>query len=103
MGKFKKGLFFGSLLGAGLTWLNVTKKGRQTRSQLLDQAADVYGQVRKKLEASGAMDKVTKNKYVSTVKEVVDKYAIENGMADKVKKMVVKLVSSQYSNVKKGK
>ena len=101
MGRFKKGLFLGGLLGASLTWLNFTKKGKETRAELLDHAAVVYGQVKEKVEASGALDKMTKNKYVKTVQEVVDKYAIENGLADKVKNMVVKLVSSQYNNLKK--
>ncbi|MBU1895812.1 YtxH domain-containing protein [Patescibacteria group bacterium] len=101
MGKFKKGLCLGGLLGAGLTWLNVTKKGRETRSQLLDHSADVYEKVKVKIEESGAMEKMSKNKYVKTVQEVVDKYAVDNGMADKVKNVVTKLVSAQYKNVKK--
>ena len=101
MGKFKKGFCFGSLLGAGLVWLNVTKKGKQTRDQLLDHATVVYDQVQEKLKQSGALDKMNKNKYVKIVKEVVDKYATENGMADRVKNLVVKLVGAQYKNVKK--
>ncbi len=32
MGKFKKGLFLGGLLGAGLMWLNATKK-RKTNTR----------------------------------------------------------------------
>ena len=101
MGRFKKGLFLGGVLGAGLAWLNLTPKGKKTRAELLDHAAVVYGQVKDQLEKSGTLDKMTKNKYVQTVQEVVDKYAIENGMADKVKNMVVKLVGTQYKNLKK--
>lgn len=101
MGRFKKGLFLGGLFGAGLMWLNVTKKGKQVRSQLLDHGAEVYAQVKQKLEESGAMDKLTKNKYVATVKEVVDKYAEKLGLEDNVKKMLGKLVGAQYKTVKK--
>jgi len=35
MGNFKKGLFLGGLLGAGLMWLNVTPKGREMKAKLL--------------------------------------------------------------------
>ena len=35
-------------MGAVFTWLNVTKKGKETRSQLLDYAASVYGEVKEK-------------------------------------------------------
>jgi gas vesicle protein len=101
MGKFKKGLFIGGLLGAGITWLNVTKKGKETRDQLLDHAAVVYAQVMEKAKVSKAMKDFNKNKYVKIVKEVVDKYAIENGLSEKVKNLVIKLVSTQWKNVDK--
>ena len=29
MGKFKKGVFFGSLLGASMMWMSTTKKGKE--------------------------------------------------------------------------
>ena len=101
MGKFKKGLFVGGLLGAGLTWLNTTKKGRETREKILDYAAEVYTQVKEKVMASGGWDKMTKAKYVKIVKQVVDTYAIDNGLAANVKTTVGKLVASQWKRVKK--
>jgi len=102
MGKFKKGVFLGGLLGAGVMWLNTTKKGREVREQLLDSSAEVYAQVKNKLSESGALENMTKNKYIAMVGDVVDKYAIQTGMADNVKKMVTKLVNSQWKQVKKG-
>ena len=33
-------------------------------------------------------------------KEYVDKYAIENGLAEKVKNVIIKVVSAQYNNIK---
>jgi gas vesicle protein len=101
MGKFKKGVFFGGVLGAALVWLNTSTKGKKYRDVLLDQAADVYRDVQERIEESGAMEKITKNKYLSIVREAVDKYAIKNGMAESAKNMIVKLVSSQWNNVKK--
>ncbi|PIZ95053.1 MAG: hypothetical protein COX81_02015 [Candidatus Magasanikbacteria bacterium CG_4_10_14_0_2_um_filter_37_12] len=101
MGKFKKGLVFGGLLGAGLMWLSTTKKGREVREQIFDYAADVYAEVKEKVTSSEQFDKMTKNKYVSLVRETVDKYAVKNGLANNAKNMIVKLVSSQWKNIQK--
>ena len=100
MGRFKKGLFVGGLLGAGLVWLNTTKKGRETRDQILDHAATVYSKVELEIKDSDAWKNMTKSKYVAMVKENVDKYALENGMAKKVKDMVVKLLNNQWGRLK---
>ena len=103
MGRFKKGLFLGGLMGAGLMWLNTTKKGKEMRDQIVDQAADVYALVKQKVEQSGALEDLNKNKYVKMVKEAVDKYAVQTGMADDAKKMVMKLVNAQWSQMKRKK
>ncbi len=100
MGKFKKGLCLGGLLGAGLVWLNTTQKGRETREQMLDHAAEVYVGLKEKVLASKEYKDLTKNQYVKLVIEAVNKYAIKNGLAESVKNMVVKVVSAQYKNLK---
>lgn len=96
MGRFKSGLLFGGLLGAGLMWLSVTKKGKEVREQILDHAAVVYPKIKAQVLASDQYKKLNKNQYVKLVKEYVDKYAIENGLAESVKNMVVKVVSAQW-------
>ncbi len=101
MGRFKKGVFLGGIFGAAMVWLNTSTKGKKYRNQLLDQAADVYRDVEDRVRKSGALDKMTRNKYVSIVKEAVDKYAVDNGMAESAKNMIVKLVGGQWANVKK--
>lgn len=101
MGKFKKGLFLGGLLGASMVWLNTTKKGREVKGKLLDQAADIYLDLKDKVMQSQALDKLSKQDFVVMVKEAVDKYAVQNGMADKVKNMVTKLISTQWNNLQK--
>jgi len=100
MGKFKKGLCLGGLLGAGLVWLNTTQKGRDMREQMLDHAAEVYVGLKEKVLASKELKNLNKNQYVKMVKESVNKYAVENGLAENVKNMVVKVVSAQYKNLK---
>lgn len=99
MGKFKKGMFLGGLLGAGLMWLSVTKKGKEVREQILDQAAEVYAKVKVQVLASAQYKNLTQSKFVQLVQEYVDKYAIQTGMAANVKNMVVKIVSSQWKNI----
>lgn len=96
---FKKGLFFGGLLGAGLMWLSTTTKGKEVREQILDYAADVYVKLKVEIMKSKTFKDLNKNEYVKKVKEYVDKYAIENGMAENVKNMVIKLVSAQWRNI----
>jgi len=92
-------LFLGGLLGAGLMWLSTTKKGKEVREQMLDHAAEVYVKVKKEVLASSQYKDLSKNKYVQLVKEYVDKYAVENGLAENVKNMVVKVVSAQWASL----
>ena len=101
MGKFKKGLFLGGLIGASMVWLNTTKKGREVKGKLLDQAADIYLEVKDKIMRSEAMEKLSKQEFVVMVREAVDKYAVQNGLAGKVKKMLTKLISTQWGNLQK--
>jgi len=103
MGKFKKGLFLGGLLGAGMMWLNATKKGKETRDQMLDYAADVYSDVKIKVMESDGWDKMTKTKYYKMVEEVVNKYAVENDLIDSIRDMVEKIVKAQWKKNKTGK
>ncbi len=99
MGMFKKGLFFGGLLGAGLMWLSTTKKGREVKEQVLDYAADVYVKLKNEVLKTQTYKNFDKNEYVKKVKVFVDKYAVENGLAENVKGMVVKLVSAQWKTL----
>lgn len=100
MGKFKKGLCLGGLLGAALMWLNTTQKGKQMRDEMLDHAAEIYVKLKDVVLASEQYKNLTKNEYVKMTQDLVNKYAIENGLADNVKKMVEKVVIAQWNNLK---
>ncbi|PIR04251.1 MAG: hypothetical protein COV59_03655 [Candidatus Magasanikbacteria bacterium CG11_big_fil_rev_8_21_14_0_20_39_34] len=101
MGKFKKGLFLGALLGASMTWMSTTKKGRETRDQMLDFSSDIYEEVQSKILKSDAWKKMGKQEFVCEVREVVEKFAKEHKWAVSVKNMIVKLVSSQWGTFQK--
>jgi len=102
MGNFKRGLFFGGLLGAGLVWLNATKKGKQTRDEMLDYAADVYDDVKARVQTSKKWKDMSKSKYYKMVEETVNKYAVENDLVDNMRDMVEKVVKAQWKNIKDG-
>ena len=101
MGKFKRGLMLGGLLGVALTWLNTSKKGKAMRDEMIDHAAEVYNQVKEKIAASGVWEGMTENKYLAMVQDAIDKYAVQTGLSDKVKRMVTKLVNMQWRTLEK--
>ncbi len=91
----------GGLLGAGLMWLNTTKKGKQKRDEMLDYAADIYADLKDKVMASKEWKKMTKTKYYKLVEDTVNKYAVENDLVDSMRDMVEKIVKAQWKNLKK--
>ena len=100
MGKFKSGMFFGGLLGAGIMWMSLTKKGRAVRDELLDHAAVVYVEAKEKLMASDAWRQMNRSQFVVLVKDLVDRYAVKTGLAKELKELIVKVVVSQWQNLK---
>lgn len=100
MGRFNKGLLFGGLLGAGLTWMTTTTKGRAVREQLLDHAADAYTKLREEVLASESYDKLTKSRYVKKVETYVNHYAKEHNLPQQVAKTVTKLIVGQWKSIR---
>ncbi len=99
MGKFKKGAFLGSVVGAGIMWMFTTKKGRMVREKMLDHAGVVYDDVKSKVLASEQWKTFTKQKYLKTVEKAVDKYIAKYPAAKKAKKMMIKVIAAQWKNV----
>lgn len=101
MGRFNKGMMFGGLLGAGLMWLNTTKKGRAMRDEIVTHAAGVYERVKVEMQQSEKLQELSEHEYVQRVQDVVEKYAIENGLSDKVKTVVTQLVTKEWKRFKR--
>lgn len=99
MGRFKSGLFVGGLLGASFVWMMATKKGRKTLDEILEHASVVYSRVKSEVLDSDAWKKMTQNEYFLLVNNVVDKYAVQTGLADEVKRLVSKLVKIQWKQL----
>lgn len=96
MGKFKNGLFFGGALGAALTWMGTTKRGKEVRSELVEHAAKVYVEVKKQVMKSDKWQDLSQNEYVKKVQDVVEQYAKKHGLPDDVKSLVSKVVQKQW-------
>lgn len=99
MGKFNKGVFLGSLLGAGFVLMSTTKKGRAVKEQLLDHAADAYVKLKNEILGSEKLKNLSKSQYVKKVDGFLREYAAEHEMAAKSVAMVKKLLISQYSKI----
>ncbi len=100
MSKLKKTLLFGGLLGAGLIWLTSSKKGKETRDKMLEAAADIYEDIVKELKKMDKKYVSSKSAYTKLVQQKVDKYFEKYPALESVKEMVVKIVLSQWENIK---
>ncbi|MBU1901219.1 hypothetical protein KKG82_02535, partial [Patescibacteria group bacterium] len=76
-------------------------KGREVKEQLLEQAAEVYAEVKEQLVNSKKIKELSQHEYIKKVQEVVDMYAVKNGLAERVKSLLVKVVSAQWKNIQK--
>lgn len=99
MGRLRNGLLLGGLIGAGMMWLNTTKKGRELRAQVTAQAADIYGDVKERIMATDAWDKLSKANYLQIVREAVDEYAKRHPLAEQAKTVIVKILNAQWANL----
>lgn len=99
MGRFKKGLFIGSLLGAGLMWLGGTKKGKQTGKQLIDHAEKLYPDIKQAVLDSRQVQHLTKSRYIRIAKEHVDRYAKKYRLPPKIKDTMMKTVRAKWKEV----
>lgn len=101
MGRFNRGLFLGSLFGVGLMWLSVTKKGKETRAQILEHAGVVYEEVKEKILSQAEWQKISQSEFVKRVEEIVARYGGAKKISADVQKMITKVISSQYKSLKK--
>ncbi len=100
MGAIKKTLFFGGLMSAGLVWLTGTKKGKEVRDQLLDHSAEIYLNVKKKIQKIDKKYNVSKGQYLKLAKEAMNEYFDKYPVPATVKSIVQKVVVSQWETLK---
>ncbi len=98
MGNFKKGLFLGGLLGAGLMWLNVTPKGREMKAKLLAYAEPMYNELKENIKK---LEGPTKEMYEALVERAVEEIAAKKEMAAEMKIMLVKELQKRWVKLEK--
>ena len=98
MGKFKKGLLLGGAIGAFLTWLNVTDKGKELRSKMLVHADALYDQLRESIKQ---LDGPTKEMYEALVERAVAEYSDKKEMATDMKNKLVKELKKRWIDLQK--
>lgn len=98
MGRFKKGLFLGGLVGAALMWLNATPKGKEMREKMLSQANDLYAQLKDSLKQ---LEGPTKEMYDALVERAVAEYAAKKEMAMDMKNQLVKELKKRWKDLEK--
>jgi len=98
MGKFKKGLFLGSLVGAGMMWLNATPKGKEMRSKLVEHSKPLYDELKESLKQ---LEGPTKEMYEALVERAVAEYGDRKDMADEMKMMLIRDLKKKWSKLEK--
>jgi gas vesicle protein len=100
MGMFKKGMVFGGLVGAGITWLNTTVRGKKVRDDLIVHAASAYKQLKAELKSSETWKDLSEHEYTQKVTAFVDTYSKKHKLDGKAKVLITKLVVSQWARFK---
>ncbi len=98
MGRFKKGLFLGGLVGAALMWLNATPKGKEMREKLMGQANDLYAQLK---ESMKQLEGPTKEMYDALVERAVEEYGDKAEMAVDMKNKLVRELKKRWKDLEK--
>lgn len=98
MGRFKKGLFLGGLLGAGLMWLNATTKGKEMRAKILAHLDPLYVQLKESIKK---LEGPTREMYDALVERAVEEYSAKKELAQDVKEMLVKSLKKKWHELEK--
>lgn len=98
MGRFKRGLLLGGIVGAGLMWLNATVKGKEYRNKLVAHLEPLYNELKdsiKKLEGP------THEMWNALVERAVEEYAAKKEMAVDMKNNLIKELQRRWSKLEK--
>jgi gas vesicle protein len=98
MGRFKKGLFLGGLIGATLMWLNATPKGKEMRAKLAEHLEPLFNELKASLKQ---LEGPTREMYDALVERAVAEYAAKKELADEVKLMLIRELKKRWDKVKK--
>jgi len=98
MGNFKKGIILGGAIGALLTWLNVSPKGKEMRAKILEHLNPLYNELKNSLKQ---LEGPTKEMYDALVERAVAEYAIKRELAEDVKNNLIKQLQKKWDELEK--
>jgi len=98
MGKFKHGLFFGGLLGAGLMWLNATPKGKELRGKILEHLDPLFNELKNSIKQ---LDGPTREMWDALVERAVEEYAAKKELALDIKNQLVRQLRKRWKEIEK--
>lgn len=96
MGRFKKGLFLGGLLGAAMMWLNATPKGKEFRAKLASHLDPLYDELKASLKQ---LEGPTREMYEALVERAVAEYAAKKELAAEMKNMLIKELKRKWNDL----
>ncbi len=98
MGNFKKGLLVGGAVGAFLTWLNVTPKGKKVRSQIMSHLEPLFNELKISLKQ---LEGPTQEMYDALVERAVEEYGAKAELAFEVKNSLVRQLKKRWKELEK--
>lgn len=98
MGTFKKGLFLGGLVGAGLMWLNATPKGKEMRTKITAHFEPLFNELKTSLTQ---LEGPTREMYEALVERAVAEYAAKKDLADDIKDQLIRKLKKKWGEVEK--
>jgi len=93
MGNFKRGFILGGTLGALLTWLNVTPKGKEVRAKILQHLDPLYDELKSSIKQ---LEGPTQEMWNALVERAVEEYADKKDLAEEVKNNLVKQLKKKW-------
>lgn len=98
MGNFKKGLLLGGAVGAFLTWLNVTPKGKELKAQILSHLEPLFNELKNSLKQ---LEGPTQEMYDALVERAVEEYSAKRELAVEVKNSLIRQLKKRWHELEK--
>ncbi|MDO8626042.1 MAG: YtxH domain-containing protein [Candidatus Magasanikbacteria bacterium] len=98
MGRFRKGLILGGLMGAALTWLNATPRGKEFRAKLAEHLNPLFEELKASLKQ---LEGPTREMYEALVERAVEEYALKRQMAEEMKVQLTRQLKKKWHEIKK--
>ncbi|MCX6782093.1 MAG: YtxH domain-containing protein [Candidatus Magasanikbacteria bacterium] len=98
MGRFKKGLVLGGIVGAGLMWLNATVKGKEYRAKLIAHLEPLYNELK---ESIMKLEGPTREMWDALVERAVEEYSAKKELAVDVKNNLIRELQKRWCKLEK--